>query len=133
MRCTVTHCGRNQAAENNPLLLLCGRHLSALERYCKGKHRLAGLRLAQRELARLAAAGIDRSTDQVAARAYRCDLCSSWHTGHTVAGSTSEQDAIAAARALRTNLTAQQFAELLESWRPSRAPRRRIHRKRNPE
>lgn len=121
--CVVPDCGRARATED-PLLPLCGRHLPALESHCKEKHRLAGVRLARRELTRLAAAGLDHRSDGVEPRSYRCELCASWHNGHDIAGSTGEQDAKAAAAALRTTLTADQYADLLRSWRPSRTPRR---------
>jgi len=67
--CTVPDCGRSRATQD-PRLPLCGLHLTALERHCKGKHRLAGVRLARREIDRLTAARLDRTGDQVEPRAF---------------------------------------------------------------
>ena len=120
--CTVPDCGRSRATQD-PRLPLCGLHLTALERHCKGKHRLAGVRLARREIDRLTAARLDRTGDQVEPRAYRCELCLNWHVGHIVPDSPSEQAAAEAANALRIALTGDQFAELVASWRPGHAPR----------
>jgi hypothetical protein len=116
--CVVHDCGLGRG--DNPLLPLCPMHRSALERHCKGKDRHVGVRLARRALAALVAAGRDRQADGVQAVAYRCELCRQYHVGHIVPDSPASRGATQAADALRTNLTADQFAELVASWRYGR-------------
>ena len=125
--CIVTPChhtptGHLEAGLN---LGLCGHHLAALQRMCKGKNQLAYAKLAVREIARLHAAGRTRRGRTPVA--YSCHLCLTWHIGHQGSGRRRrvdvDQDARAAAAAVRALLTTAQLHDLTSAWRHGRALR----------
>lgn len=124
--CIVESCRRTQAGhlEAGLDLQLCGNHLTALRRMCKGKNQLAYARLAVREIARLRAAGRTRSGRVPVT--YACKLCGAWHVGHQGGGRADvevDQDARDAAAAVRALLTPGQLYDLTTSWRHGRATR----------
>lgn len=125
--CIVPGCAREGTGrvEAGLDLGLCDPHLAALQRTCKGKHRLAYPRLAAREAARLAACASHRRRTRRTPAPYACPLGTHWHVGNQLVDGDGQVDpeSAAAAAAVKYRLRPGQLADLIVAWAPGRATR----------